>query len=321
MAILRAIFAATAVELAVLGAACGLLGLAGSRSGWLDLFAQLAPLWLLVSLVAAIFAWPALAGFGGRAPVLILALVGVVSSAALIAPELLRPLPPWRGPPPPRALTFLTYNLWSQNFGPSATIHQILAQGADVVALQEMRGFGYSRLKPLEAAYPFQSERPSSIDEGLYSKRPWITSGFSAGVSWGVTTAPDGLPVMIATTHLGWPIPTVGEQKQRASLTRELAGLQRPDLIFAGDFNLAPWSWALRRLDAALQPLTRRERAIYSWPANIALLNRPAPLAILPIDHVYAGPAWRTVQIERLARSGSDHYGLRIVLTREPASR
>jgi endonuclease/exonuclease/phosphatase (EEP) superfamily protein YafD len=57
-------------------------------------------------------------------------------------------------------------------------------------------------------------------------------------------------------------------------------------MSLAGAFNTAPWSFDLRRLDPALY----------------------GPVAILPIDHIYAGGAWRTVSIARGPRPGSDHY-------------
>jgi endonuclease/exonuclease/phosphatase (EEP) superfamily protein YafD len=43
---------------------------------------------------------------------------------------------------------------------------------------------------------------------------------------------------------------------------------------------------------------------LFSWPAT------RSPIPILPIDHLYAGPAWRTVNVERGPHLGSDHYPL-----------
>ena len=42
------------------------------------------------------------------------------------------------------------------------------------------------------------------------------------------------------------------------------------------------------------------------------------PFALLPIDHVYAGPGWRTVRAERGPRLGSDHYP--VIVTLAPSS-
>ena len=44
------------------------------------------------------------------------------------------------------------------------------------------------------------------------------------------------------------------------------------------------------------------------------LLGRDWPLPVLPIDHVYAGPGWATVSVERGPSIGSDHYPLVVIL-------
>jgi endonuclease/exonuclease/phosphatase (EEP) superfamily protein YafD len=41
---------------------------------------------------------------------------------------------------------------------------------------------------------------------------------------------------------------------------------------------------------------------------------------VLAIDHIYAGPAWRTLAVSRLPRTGSDHYGVVASLARTPTS-
>lgn len=323
MGIARAILAATAVECAALGSALSVVSLFGFRGGWPDVVAQFAPFWLAISLLAVLIAWPALAGFGGRALVLALAAVGVAGSAGLIAPELLRSVPKWVGAPPANTFTLVTYNIWGLNPAPAATIAQVLAQNADVVALQEMQTLPEGPLQSLKAVYPYQATCPQPCDVGLFSRRPWTALGEVSGgrLVFGVTTTADGAPVTIATTHFPWPLPTAGGARQGQELVRFVDGAQRPDLIVTGDFNLTPWSWTLRRLDAALAPLTRRERAVFTWPATIARLNLAAPFAFLPIDHVYAGPAWRTVAVRRLPRGSSDHYGLKVVLARAPGPR
>jgi endonuclease/exonuclease/phosphatase (EEP) superfamily protein YafD len=66
--------------------------------------------------------------------------------------------------------------------------------------------------------------------------------------------------------------------------------------------------------------MTRRERALFTWPALIARLHRPSPLALLPIDHLYAGAAWKTLAVRPLPRTGSDHFGILVTLARDPAA-
>ena len=83
--------------------------------------------------------------------------------------------------------------------------------------------------------------------------------------------------------------------------------------MLLGDFNLTPWSFAMRGLDFGLKPMTRRTRGVLSYPAR---LGRLTPLSFLAIDQVFAGPDWRTARVERLARGGSDHYPVMVTLRR-----
>ena len=89
-----------------------------------------------------------------------------------------------------------------------------------------------------------------------------------------------------------------------------------PDTILMGDFNLTPWSDALREIDSGLKPMVRRTHGMATWPANIAKTEKPAPMPVLPIDQVFAGPVWTRSRVGTLPRAGSDHYGVFAVLCR-----
>ena len=310
-------------ELCLGGALLGLAGLAGWLSGWPDIFAAFAPIWLAVSLLGAALAWPAL-GREMRRPALIAAAVGILANAALIAPEYLRPTPTSSpvglGPP----LTVLTFNVWDDNRQADATVDAIVRANADVVVLQEYFGLSADAQKRLFDAYPNRAGCPPGCDLVMLSKRPWLVGGPTTAnrdpddvAIWGETTAPDGRPVDVMTLHYRWPLPPGSQARQRAVVANIVAGLPRANLIVAGDFNLAPWTAALKRQDAAFAPMTRREKALFSWPARFARFGRVLPpIAILPIDHLYAGAAWKTLSVRRLPRAGSDHYGVLVTLAR-----
>ena len=118
------------------------------------------------------------------------------------------------------------------------------------------------------------------------------------------------------SAHLEWP--THPFQAVQIGALEKLASHYPTDrLIIAGDFNLAPWSFTLRRLDQRLG-LERRDRAMFSWPARLSPKGRLTwPLPVLPIDHIYAGRAWRTVSVTHGPCLGSDHYPtvIRLALT------
>lgn len=314
---------ATVAELCLGGALMGLAGLGGWFSGWLDVIAAFAPFWLAISALGAALAWPAL-GREMRRPALVAALVGIVANLVLIAPEYLRPIsqPPAAGLGPP--LTVLTFNAWDDNRAYDATVDAILRSGADIVLLQEFFGLSAAAKLRLFTAYPYHAGCPAGCDLVMLSKRPWLVGGpTNANIApydvalVGVTSAPDGRPVDVMTLHYMWPFPPGAPAGQRAIVAGVVAKLPKADLIVGGDHNLAPWTAALKRQDAAFAPMTRRERALFTWPALLARLGRrPSPFAVLPIDHLYAGPAWRTVSVRRLPRAGSDHFGVLVTLAR-----
>ena len=326
--LLSTIGQATVAELCLGGAVLGMAGLAGRFSGWLDVVAAFAPVWLAVSALGAALAWPTL-GREMRRPALIAAAVGILANLALMAPEYLRPIPiasgasaPASGLGPP--FTVLTFNVWDDNRRADETADVILKANADVVLLQEYFGLGMHAKQLISAAYPYRAGCPAGCDLVMLSKRPWLVGGPTTANAdphdtaiWGETTAPDGRPVEVMTLHYAWPAPPGVLVLQRKVVASVVAGLPKANLIVAGDTNLAPWTAALKRQDAAFAPMTRRDRALFTWPALIERMGRPAPFPLLPIDHLYAGAAWKTLAVRRLPRAGSDHFGVLVTLARD----
>jgi endonuclease/exonuclease/phosphatase (EEP) superfamily protein YafD len=331
MRLWRIVATATVVEGAVCAAAFSVAGLGGAVSGWLDLLNNFAPVWFALAVLIAPAAALLLQPGRARRTVLGLALVAGTISGAEVLPELFAAIGPFaqgKGAP----LRIVTFNTWNDNTDPASVVERIRSADPDVAALIEMNGWLYhSKLKALDGAYPYRAfaRHGCPPDMILISKRPFsaygcqITAspkypGVNATIVWGRTTAPDGRPFLMATNHYAWPFPHGGQTMQRAALARFVHAHADSDMILTGDFNLTPWTFALRAQDHDLKPLTRRDHAIFTWPAMIARLNKPAPFAFLPIDHIYAGGAWRTERIARLARAGSDHYGIIAEFSRAP---
>jgi endonuclease/exonuclease/phosphatase (EEP) superfamily protein YafD len=325
----RILAAATGAELSVLAGLAGLSGLFGAWSGRLDVINHAAPLVLVLGLLGGLLAWLALPKDASRRVVLALAVIGVLAPAAQMAPDFARALPGLIPPKPKGApFTVLHFNVWNENFDPERTVDQIIASGADVVMMQEGSGPVSTQFKRLRAVYPYMSScRPLWLcGQAVFSKRPITMEGSlrprpplqqdSLAVVWVRTTAPDGKPVTVATTHFSWPILVREQASQRDKLVRYVATLPKEGLILSGDLNSAPWSFGLRGLDARLRPLTRRTLALFSWPAVAARVRQPIPAPFMPIDHVYAAPEWRTLKLRRLPRSGSDHYAVLAVFSR-----
>ena len=251
---------------------------------------------------------------------LVLALVAVAYGMALIVPEIAQSLVvhPSRG----AQFRILSANVWHDNPTPDLAVTDIIARGADAVLLQEPDGTLEPQLTRLKSRYPYASDCAGSGVQ-IFVKSPIVAqgcglgSGTRADLVWIQTTAPDGRPVTLVTTHFDWPFPPSPQAAERANLAQRVRLLPNDDLILAGDFNTTPWSFAMRRQDKSLVPLRRRTLAWFSWPARLDALAQPWPMPVLPIDDIYAGPAWRSARLTRLRIRGSDHFATEAILTRQ----
>jgi len=323
----RIVLAASALEAAALSAVLGLLQLASGFNGWFDALTNFAPLTGLVGVLGAVLAIASLPRGRQRHIVLAVAGIGLLSTAVRMGPEVFRPLPHARTASI-HPLHMLTFNVWNENFDIPGTVKAIKDADVDVVDLQEASEFMKQAKDSLLQRYPYLVQcKPYWIcQDVILSKRPVLASGAilpslppkdgELNLIWMKTTGPDQRPFTIVTTHLAWPIPPGPQREERRKLIAAMQPLIGPDTILAGDFNLTPWSGALRELDRGLTPMVRRTHGLFSWPANIPRIRKPSPLPVLPIDQIFAGPAWVDSTVKRLPRAGSDHYGVLATLTR-----
>ncbi|HEX4179396.1 MAG TPA: endonuclease/exonuclease/phosphatase family protein [Caulobacteraceae bacterium] len=290
-------------------------GQGGRFSARLDILNHFAPIWLLGAALAGLYG-VILAAPGARPILAGVGLVGILASGALILPELIRPIRPTVGDDAPGQIKLIQFNAWDRNADVTATADWIAAQKPDLVLMQEveapirqamiqrgfnlMRGMGrsaiFSRLQPVPGHY--------QIPHPDWKRLPSFSRAEFAG---------PGGDFSVFSVHIGWPV-WRGQTVELSTLAEVLDHYPRDRILLTGDFNLTPWSFTLRRLDERLG-LERRDRALFSWPSRLAPTGRLTwPAAMLPIDHIYAGRAWRTVSLTCGPRLGSDHYPLVIRL-------
>jgi endonuclease/exonuclease/phosphatase (EEP) superfamily protein YafD len=311
----------TALMLALVGALLALACLGGAFSDRLDALTHLTPVWLCLGLAAATLGAIATRDEERRV-VLVLALLTVVVTAGLMTPELAaatrRPVKAQE-----TTLKLVQFNVWAENDDPEATLRWIQAQNADVLMLEESAGPDSWRIqKRLGKTYPYKvsCDGLRTCDTWILSRWPMVRQrgfyqdGRGLAGAWATLRHPAGDFTVVAT-HFGWPVPAGVQQAQSRLLARKIAPFPKDTTIVAGDFNSTPWSFSLRRQDKALG-LERRTRALASWPSGAFSRLASAPFPILPIDHVYAGKAWRTVKVERGPVLGSDHRPVVVTLTR-----
>lgn len=324
----------SALELALVAAAAlsalwGLAALGGSVSDNLDVLTHFAPLALAGSLALLVIVRIGFRAGRRRSAASVLAGAAALWSFTLLVPELLAIARPQPAAPGQR-LKVVTFNVWALNGDPEASAAWVKAQKADLVLMQETDGpHAEALLAGLRDAYPngaVCTEARCSLavlspwparNTGVQHQR-WRAPDWNAlSAAWGEFETPAGRFTAL-TTHYTWPTQVYAQERQRAGLVRLARRHEARDLILTGDFNLTPWSKALQEQDGRLG-LERRTRGIFSWPAFFG--RHAFPLPLLPIDHVYAGPDWRTVSVERGPRLGSDHYPLVVVLARAPTTR
>ena len=309
---------ALALGLAALCLAAAAAGQGGRVSARLDVLNHFAPVWFAGAFGMLVYAL-AFASPSRRWMIVAIAAAGIVAAMTLILPELTRSIRPAVPAGTGRELTLIQFNGWDQNADIQDTADWVAAQKPDVVVMEEVRppirdalvrrGFHFQRGLAHAGIFTRLAPLPAPF---AVPKDAWKTLPDFARASFSV----DGAPFSVVAVHLVWP--TRKRQRPNMAALAELLRRYPADrLIVAGDFNLTPWSFALRRFDDALG-LERRDRALFSWPARLSPTARwgwPAPL--LPIDHVYAGRAWRTISLVRGPRLGSDHYPLlvRLALT------
>jgi endonuclease/exonuclease/phosphatase (EEP) superfamily protein YafD len=309
----------TALHVAVAGLAVVCLVGAGAAQGGrfsprLDVLANFAPIWAGGAVLA--LAYGAVVARGPfRLALVGLGLTGAAAGGLLILPEVMRPIRPAVPAQAPVQIKLIQFNVWEHNVDVDGTADWIAAQQPDVVLMEETeppirkamihRGFHYIRGVADSAIFSRQSPTfgPYRIPAGDWHSLP----------SFSRATFPSAAgPYSIIVTHLKWPTRAI-QPGEMSALARLMDHYPGDRLILAGDFNLTPWTFALQRWDKRIG-LERRDRAIYSWPARL-VRRQPWPATFLPIDHLYAGRAWRTVSLTRGPCMGSDHYPLVAVLT------
>lgn len=315
---IAAILAALAIGLAV-------APWLGRYSHTADALASLLPMAPVFALIALII------GYRGAGVLTVAtAAIALIVSGGLIFSEYraAREPPPAPGTP---QFSIVTHNLARTNRDPQLTIRALLAADADILLLQEADGRMKPYLEQLAGRYPFHSECPSLCGLALYSRLPigkvqWKfrgSNGQAMGpeVIWAQLDFPGRPSATIATLHLPWPYPSREQYVLRKFLVATIARVDSRYLVLAGDFNLTPWGDAMATLDSGLAPMRRVTRGLFSFPAHILGTRKRARLfadvpvfPILPIDHMFVGPGWSVVSVERLPATGSDHYPVRIRL-------
>ncbi|WP_026380196.1 endonuclease/exonuclease/phosphatase family protein [Afifella pfennigii] len=294
------------------------LSFAGALSPNLDAINHFRPF-----IFAAFLALAAFAAFLRARAAMLAALFLAAAQFYFLATELAPKIGVERALASNARLKLVTLNMLDTRTDPQALVSFVERERPDVLVLVEAWPNVVATLDRVEELMPYRFDcfEARSCDISVLSRLP-----FRSAKVWrpGPDDPPeprfpalarlqivkDGMPVTLWATHLHWPFPADEQEAEFANLKTRLADAE-PNTILAGDFNSTPWSYALRRFDAAT-PLTRVTRALPTWPSTNATFRGrftlPAFGPVMPLDHVYLGTGLAAADIRRGPNLGSDHY-------------
>jgi len=179
----------------------------------------------------------------------------------------------------------------------------IQAADADFVTMQELYTANKMVLDELLTHYPTYQicgprDEPGQV---VLSKWPAVVGQKVCMKDIGLVGMQVETPhgrVWVLSIHLRWPYP-YSQPEQVAKLLPVLRALDGPKII-AGDFNMVPWSHAVRAIERA----SGSDRA----GAMVRTLVYGAGFLQVPIDHVLVPGGQGQLQVRPLL--GSDHLGV-----------
>lgn len=209
----------------------------------------------------------------------------------------------------PRFLRLVTFNVWKRNTRLDDEVALLDATDADLVVLQEVTAKLRGRLRKLtKPRYPYLI---GDIGIVILSKIPVLASGQVDGANAdGLARKPvllwtrfdvEGFAFELIGVHPAFPFRPRDQVADTDALIQFVRSREGP-LLVAGDFNLTPWSWGLRRFTRETG-LKRFNTLRPTWP--VRRLIRLVPL--VPIDHVFASCAFKRLRVKIGSSAGSDH--------------
>lgn len=208
-----------------------------------------------------------------------------------------------------RFLRVATFNLWGKNDDIERIVAFLDSIDADAVVLEEVRPHHGGLLAKLSTHYPHRVGGAHGLV--IVSKHKILADGrvnragqpprMSLIIRWARLDV-NGTTVELAGVHLARPFYTALQQADIAGLTQFVQSRSGP-LILAGDFNMTPWTWQLKRF-TQVTGMGRFNTFQPTWPMRW----RNLPLfPLVPIDNVFASAHFTSIDLTMGPRLGSDH--------------
>lgn len=210
-------------------------------------------------------------------------------------------------------ITLLTLSAYHANESPNLLHDTLERSNADIVMLQESDGAARHAIKAsLKKYYRLRSCGRPRCSITILSRWPLTPIGKRRS---GQRNLPDifaahiarpATPFNVVAVHLP-RLTHANAIPHREALIAKIKTLGSKPLLVAGDFNLTPGMNALSQFEISTG-LIRAAKFTPTYPAP------PIFPPLFPIDHVYLSSAWSSRGCHIIARTGSDHLGLKCVL-------
>ncbi len=228
-----------------------------------------------------------------------------------------------------RELSILVANVYQFNERTDEVAAAILAADADIVAVIETPEAFATPDGPLNGAYPHRrfTAEDSGIKLGpsLFSRLPMVENYQGNQRGWNPNHLRHAVdiggvrPLQIFALHFAWPV-LMPQERQLQDFRRFGRGMAAPTIVL-GDFNAAPWSYAVSRVERLTDTrLVGGLRTTWTAIEGYFAAAVPAPLG-LPIDHVLASDCIAVHEVRMIDLPGSDHRGVlaRVSVPLDPA--
>lgn len=226
-------------------------------------------------------------------------------------------VPTFRQPESGSSLDVLNVNLYWRNRNTGDIVSLLsTSDPPDFVSIIELTPRVDAATQALESDYPYRFAVPArgAFGIGILSRYPLVDPKVLPLLGRPAIDSRVALPfgtLRFIAVHLNPPLDgeaAARRNRQLDALASLVAEIDEP-LLVCGDFNLSPYSpFFTRFIDQSSLRDTRLRRGFdYSWPSFM-------PLAGIPIDHCLVRGPIRAESVERLERTGSDHYPVRVNL-------
>lgn len=229
--------------------------------------------------------------------------------------------------PDGRSLSLLNVNVLQDNRRYGELLRLVDRVNPDVLLLLETDRRWAEAVEPLQSAFPYRigEALPNTYGMLLFSKLPMEAKllhrvqpdipSVAASLRLG-----DGSTISFHGVHPEPPLPGDDSGERDAELVMVGRDVRRDGgaAIVMGDLNDVAWSRTsrlFRQIAAVADP--RVGRGFYPT------YHADYPFARWPLDHLFATPHFRLMQIDRLGDIGSDHFPIfyRLCLVRDPGKR